>query len=115
LPYGDRKTLKSLLSRDVFDGFEAVIADRESRGEVVKSTFVGIEKAEITQADVRGNEEQVTVRILCQLITATYDKAGQLIDGDAEQVAEVNDLWTFARDIRSRDPNWKLVATEADA
>mgnify|MGYP001213499093 FL=1 len=92
-----------------------MIADRESRGEVVKSTFVGIEKAEITQAGVRGNEEQVTVRILCQLITATYDKAGQLIDGDAEQVAEVNDLWTFARDIRSRDPNWKLVATEADA
>lgn len=112
---GDRKTLKSLLSRDVLDGFETVIADRESRGEVVKSTFVGIERAEITQAVVRDNEEQITVRIICQLITATYDKAGTLIDGDAEQVTEVNDLWTFARDVRSRDPNWKLVATEADA
>ncbi|GEO86587.1 MULTISPECIES: Tim44/TimA family putative adaptor protein [Alphaproteobacteria] len=112
---GDRKTLKGLLSREVFEGFESVIADRESRGEVVKSTFVGIEKAEITQAVVRDNEEQITVRILCQLISATFDKAGTLIDGDAEQVTEVNDLWTFARDIRSRDPNWKLVATEADA
>jgi predicted lipid-binding transport protein (Tim44 family) len=112
---GDRKTLKSLLSRDVLEGFETVIADRESRGEVVKSTFVGIERAEITQAVVRDNEEQITVRIICQLITATYDKAGTLIDGDAEQVTEVNDLWTFARDVRSRDPNWKLVATEADA
>jgi predicted lipid-binding transport protein (Tim44 family) len=112
---GDRKTLKSLLSREVLEGFEAVIADRESRGEVVKSTFVGIERAEITQAAVKDNEELITVRIICQLITATYDKAGALIDGDAEQVSEVNDLWTFARDVRSRDPNWKLVATESEA
>ena len=48
------------------------------------------------------------------MISATYDKAGNLIDGDAESVAEVNDLWTFARDTRSRDPNWKLIATESE-
>lgn len=111
---GDRKALKGLLSREVFDGFESAIADRESRGEIVKSTFVGIEKADIIQASARENEEQVTVRIVSQLITATYDKAGAIIDGDAEAVSEVNDVWTFARDVRSRDPNWKLIATEAE-
>ncbi|KPF42897.1 Tim44/TimA family putative adaptor protein [Rhizobium sp. G187] len=111
---GDRKTLKGLLSREVLEGFESAIAERESRGEVVKSTFVGIEKAEITHASVRDNEEQITIRIVCQLITATYDRDNKLIDGDAELVAEVNDVWTFARDVRSRDPNWKLVATEAE-
>ncbi len=63
---------------------------------------------------VKGHEEQVTVRIVSQLISATYDKAGTLVDGDAETVAEVIDIWTFARDIRSRDPNWKLVATESE-
>lgn len=111
---GDRKALKGLLSREVFDGFESAIADRESRGEIVKSTFVGIEKADIIQASARENEEQVTVRIVSQLITATYDKVGAIIDGDAEAVSEVNDVWTFARDVRSRDPNWKLIATEAE-
>jgi predicted lipid-binding transport protein (Tim44 family) len=111
---GDRKTLKGLLSREVFEGFESAIADRESRGETMKSTFVGIEKAEITHASAKDNEEQITVRILSQLITATYDKGGALIDGDAETVADVNDVWTFARDVRSRDPNWKLIATEAE-
>ncbi|MCY1665364.1 Tim44/TimA family putative adaptor protein [Rhizobium sp. SL86] len=111
---GDRKALKNLLSKEVFDGFEAAIADRESRGEVVKSSFVGIDKADITQVVVKGHEEQVTVRIVSQLISATYDKAGTLVDGDAETVAEVIDIWTFARDIRSRDPNWKLVATESE-
>lgn len=111
---GDRKTLKGLLSAEVYEGFDAAIAERESRGEVVKSTFVGIEKADMTHAEIKNSEEQVTVRIISQLISATYDKAGTLIDGDAEAVAEVNDLWTFARDIRSRDPNWKLIATESD-
>ncbi|CDZ30014.1 Import inner membrane translocase subunit Tim44 [Neorhizobium galegae bv. officinalis] len=111
---GDRKTLKGLLSKEVFDGFDAAITDRESRGEVVKSTFVGIDKADITHAAVKDAEEQITVRIVSQLISATYDKAGALIDGDQETVAEVTDIWTFARDIRSRDPNWRLVATESE-
>jgi predicted lipid-binding transport protein (Tim44 family) len=111
---GDRKTLKGLLSREVFEGFDAAISEREARGEVVKSTFVGIEKADITHADIKDSEEQITVRIISQLISATHDKSGALVDGDAEAVTEVNDIWTFARDIRSRDPNWKLIATESE-
>ncbi|MCW0981831.1 Tim44/TimA family putative adaptor protein [Rhizobium sp. X9] len=111
---GDRKTLKNLLSKEVFDGFDAAISERESRGEVVKSTFVGIEKADITQAAVRDSEVQVTLRLVSQLISATYDKDGKLVDGDPDAVAEVDDIWTFSRDIRSRDPNWKLIATESE-
>ncbi|WEX77414.1 Tim44/TimA family putative adaptor protein [Sinorhizobium numidicum] len=111
---GDRKTLKGLLSREVYEGFDTAIAEREAKGEVVKSTFVGIEKADIVHAELKENEENITVRIVSQLISATYDKQGKLIDGDADSVAEVNDLWTFARDVRSRDPNWKLIATESE-
>ncbi|AXV16893.1 calcium-binding protein [Neorhizobium sp. SOG26] len=111
---GDRKTLKGLLSKEVFEGFDAAITEREARGEVVKSTFVGIDKADITHALVKGSEAQVTVRIVSQLISATFDKAGAIIDGDQETVAEVIDIWTFARDTRSRDPNWKLIATESE-
>ncbi|AEG06012.1 Tim44/TimA family putative adaptor protein [Sinorhizobium meliloti] len=111
---GDRKTLKGLLSREVYEGFEAAIAEREAKGEVVKSTFVGIDKADIVHAEIKDAEENITVRIISQLISATYDKQGKLVDGDADSVAEVNDLWTFARDIRSRDPNWKLIATESE-
>ena len=111
---GDRKTLKGLLSREVFDGFSAAITEREQRGETVKSTFVGIEKADIVQAAAKDSEVQITVRILSQLISATFAKDGSVMDGDAETVGEVNDLWTFSRDVRSRDPNWKLVATESE-
>jgi predicted lipid-binding transport protein (Tim44 family) len=111
---GDRKTLKNLLSKEVYEGFDAAISEREAKGEVVKSTFVGIDKAELTHASVKGPEEQVTVRIVSQLISATFDRDGAIVDGDQENVAEVTDIWTFARDARSRDPNWKLVATESE-
>lgn len=111
---GDRKTLKGLLSREVFDGFVAAIEEREARGETVRSNFVGIEKASIIQAEMKGTEANITVRIISQLISATLDRDGQVIEGDLAEVTDVNDVWTFARDTRSRDPNWRLIATEAD-
>jgi len=111
---GDRKTLKNLLSREVFDGFVAAIADREGRSEKVQSSFVGIDKINIVGAEMKGSEAHVTLRIVSELISATRDKAGEVIDGDPETVAEVKDVWTFARDTRSKDPNWKLVATEEE-
>jgi len=111
---GDRKTLKNLLSKEVYDGFVAAIADREARSEKVQSSFVGIRKIDLTAAEMKGTEAHLTLRIVSELISATRDAAGKVIDGDPDTVAEVKDVWTFARDTRSRDPNWKLVATEAE-
>jgi len=112
---GDRRTLKNLLSREVYDGFEAAITEREKRGESVESRFVSIDNAEITAAELRGRSAQVTVRFQSKLVSVTRDKNGNVIDGNAEKVTDVTDVWTFARDVSSRDPNWKLVATEAEA
>lgn len=112
---GDRKTLKNLLSREVYDGFAAAISEREQRKEQVRSNFVGIEKAVIKSAGVIDRDAQVTVEFVSQIVSSTHDAAGEVIDGDPDQVGEVRDIWTFARDIRSNDPNWKLVATESDS
>ncbi len=111
---GDLVTLKNLLSLDVYEGFETAIKDRQKNGETVKSSFVGVEKADMMTAGVENKQASITVRIVSQLISATYNSDGKLIDGDEEEVAEVRDIWTFARDISSRDPNWKLVATASE-
>jgi len=110
---GDRRTLKNLLSRDVYEGFEAAIREREGKGETVETRFVSIDKSDITGAELRGRNAQITVRFVSQLISVTRDKSSNVIDGNAEKVTDVTDVWTFARDLSSRDPNWKLVATEA--
>lgn len=110
---GDRKTLKQLLNRDVYDGFVGAIGEREGRNETIEFKFVGIDKAEITAAGVRGATVQVTVRFLSKLVSATRDKSGAVVDGDPSHVGDVTDIWTFEREASARDPNWKLVATES--
>lgn len=110
---GDRTMLRDLLSREVFEGFAAAIAEREKRGETVETTFVSIDKANITEAQMKGKSAQVTVRFLSKLITATRDRDGNLIDGAADRVVDMTDIWTFARDTSQRDPNWKLIATDS--
>jgi predicted lipid-binding transport protein (Tim44 family) len=110
---GDRRQLRNLLSREVFDGFDTAITEREQRNETAESRFVSIDGSTITAAELRNRTAQVTVRFISKLISATRDNAGAVIDGNAEKVTDVTDVWTFARDVSSRDPNWKVVATEA--
>ncbi|WP_421693009.1 Tim44/TimA family putative adaptor protein [Aestuariivirga sp.] len=112
---GDKAALKNLLSKDVFDGFARAIDSRTSLGQRVESRFVGINNATIQQASLSGSRANVTMAFASELITATYDKAGQLVDGDPKQIKDVDDVWTFERDVTSRNPNWKLVATQAPA
>jgi predicted lipid-binding transport protein (Tim44 family) len=110
---GDRRSLKNLLAKEVYDGFEAAIREREAKGETVETRFVSIDKSDVTAVDVRGRTAQITIRFISQLVSVTRDKSGNVIDGSPDKVTDVTDVWTFARDLSSRDPNWKLVATEA--
>jgi len=110
---GDRRQLRSLLSREVFEGFDSAITERENRGETAETRFVSIDGSAITAAELRAKTAQVTVRFISKLVSSTRDRSGAVIDGNAEKVTDVTDVWTFARDVASRDPNWKVVATEA--
>lgn len=112
--FGNRKELKNLLSREVYDSYVAAINEREARGETVQFDFVGVEKSDIIQAEIAGRDVNVTVRLVSQIISATLGKDKEIVEGDAENIAEVIDVWTFSRDIKSRDPNWRLVASEPD-
>jgi predicted lipid-binding transport protein (Tim44 family) len=109
---GDKRALKTLLSREVYDGFDAAINDREKKGHKVETRFVSIDTAAITGAEMRGRTAQVTVRFVSQLVSVTRDAKGTVVDGSPDKVTDVTDVWTFAREASSRDPNWKLVATE---
>jgi len=112
---GDKQALKNLLSKEVFEGFSRAIDTRSSLGQRIESRFVGIDKTSIQQVSLAGRKASITMEFVSELISATYDKAGQVIDGDPKDIRKVTDVWTFERDVGSRDPNWKLVATEAPA
>jgi predicted lipid-binding transport protein (Tim44 family) len=111
--------LKDLLDRPVYDGFVRAVSERESRGEQIDQSFVGIDKAEILESEVKSGIASITVRFVSQLISATRDKAGAIISGDSQRIKEVTDIWTFSRDVSSAkaraNPNWHLIATQSPA
>jgi len=108
---GDRRALRDLLSSEVYESFEAAIKDREKHEQKTETRFVSIDKAEIVSAEARDRSAQITVRFVSQMISVTRDKTGTIVDGSPDKVADITDVWTFARDTASRDPNWKLVGT----
>jgi predicted lipid-binding transport protein (Tim44 family) len=110
---GNRKTLKNLLNNEVYEGFNGAIAERERRGEQIDQSFVGIKSADLVEAELKAGIAHLTVKFVSELISATRDRSGVVISGDPKRIREVTDIWTFAREAASRDPNWKLIATQA--
>jgi predicted lipid-binding transport protein (Tim44 family) len=109
---GDRLTLQNLLDKDVLDSFTAAIAAREGRGESMTTQVVSVDQVTIEDAGMRDRLAQITLRFASKLISATHDKSGALIDGNPDKSVDMSDIWTFARNVDSRDPNWKLIATQ---
>ena len=108
---GERDVLRPLLSDDVFDTFERAIKSREARNIRVDFTFLKLKGSRISGAEMKGRTAEVTVTFESEVMMAGYDPSGALVEGDAKTPHSVTDIWTFARDTNSRDPNWALVAT----
>jgi predicted lipid-binding transport protein (Tim44 family) len=110
---GNREVLRNLLAPSVFESFATALDEREKRGEKVTTTFVSIDKVAVEEAALRGSTAEIKIHFTSQMITATRDQAEKVIDGSTDRVVQVDDIWTFVRDTKSRDPNWKLAATES--
>lgn len=110
---GDKRTLKPLLSDEVYETFNTAITERERRGESRELTLVGINRAEVTDATFDGAEAEITVTFASEQIAFTKNVAGAVIQGDPTTIRQVTDVWTFARNTQSSDPNWLLVGTAA--
>ena len=108
---GDRRALKDLLSSEVYESFETVIKDREKHEQKTETRFVSIDKAELVGAEARDRAAQLTVRFVSQMIRSPATRPAPSSTATPDKVADITDVWTFARDITSRDPNWKLVGT----
>ncbi len=110
---GDKQALRPLLANDVFDDFAGAIDARQSEQQSLETTLVGIESAEIIEAEMQGKTAFVTIKFVSQQINVTRDSEGRILDGAPGEMVNITDIWTFARNTRSRDPNWSLVATRS--
>ena len=111
---GDKAALKPLLSKEVYDSFSSVIDQRQKSGQRMVMQFVGVKRSKIEDVKLEGKRAQLAVRFVGEMISATLDSEGNTVEGDPKLIRDVDDRWTFERDITSRDPNWKLIDTSDD-
>ena len=109
---GDEETLGWLVEDDVRAGFSEAIAERNAAGHVLDNRLIVIERAMISEATVEGRVARITVRFDADIASITRDQEGNLVAGSMTDAVENKDAWTFARALKSNDPNWKLVETD---
>jgi predicted lipid-binding transport protein (Tim44 family) len=108
---GDRATLRSLTSDDVFASFEAALAQRAQNGETLETTFLDFKDVKIVTAVSDRIGARMAVSFDAQFLTVTRDRKGEIIEGDPDKPSNITDIWTFARRHDAGGPNWTLVAT----
>ena len=112
---GDRQELEWLCDADVLASFGEAIAAREAEGHVLDNRLVRIEKVQIIEAGVTGRMAEISLRFEADIAAVTRDRDGNVVAGSLTDAVGTNDIWTFTRDLRSTDPNWKLSETDEAA
>ncbi len=110
---GKLKEIKSLLDKNVYQQFDEAIKDRNSKNISSQTTFIGINSAEIKEHNQNKNILEVTVEFVSEIISCVKDKENKIISGDSEKIKKVIDILKFSKDIRSPNPNWFLIYTQA--
>lgn len=107
---GDTAALRPLLADDVYENFARVIRERQAVGEQYEVRVERVREADVVEAKLDANRvATVTVKLVSDQINAVRDQNGVVIDGNANTLVEANDVWTFARNTRDRNPNWALT------
>ena len=108
---GDKKTLKELLSTEVYKNFETEIDNRKHLATTEENTLIAILSSEIKSILLEKDFARIVVEIVSEQINLLKNKSGEVIEGDPAHVNKVSEIWTFARNLNSDNPNWKLVET----
>jgi predicted lipid-binding transport protein (Tim44 family) len=110
---GDKDKLRPLLSDEVYEPFSKAIDERNAAHESLETRILSLKQIDIAEAELDGRIARVTLKIVSDQINVVRAHDGSIVDGDPEHAIEKTDFWTFARDTRSADPNWVLVATDS--
>ena len=108
---GDKKLLKNLLGKGLFNDFSEVIDERKKKELKYETTFIGIKSSKILELKKIENIYKVTVNFVSEIITCVKDKNNQVIEGNPDTIKTVNDVWKFSKNMWSQDPTWYLVET----
>tara|TARA_B100001123_G_C15282758_1_gene1014563 strand:+ start:791 stop:1390 length:600 start_codon:yes stop_codon:yes gene_type:complete len=108
---GDKKSLKSLLGKKLFEDFSNVIDERKQKQHKYETTFIGLKSSKILEFKKIENIYKVSVDFVSEIITCVKDKDNKIIEGNPDTIKTVNDVWKFSKNMWSQDPTWYLIET----
>lgn len=111
---GDLRTLKDLLSPGVYNAFESEIHNRQDRGETVQTDIHQVKSAEILGITRLDRMVFIKLRFIAEETCVIRDREGMIISGNPDKITVMNDVWTFGKDVKSKDPTWYLFETSDD-
>lgn len=109
---GDKEALRFLCDDDVFESFSGVIDSHAERGEILENRLIRIEEARIIDASYDHPVARITVRFDSDISVLVKNSDGVVIGGSMTDAVESHDVWTFFRDVKGGDRNWKLDETD---
>tara|TARA_B100000029_G_scaffold37867_1_gene35573 strand:+ start:3038 stop:3640 length:603 start_codon:yes stop_codon:yes gene_type:complete len=108
---GDKKSLKSLLGKGMYEDFSQVIDERKKKELKYETTFIGVKSSKVLEFKKIENIYKVTVNFVSEIITCARDKNDKIVEGNPDVIKTVNDVWKFSKNMWSQDPTWYLVET----
>ena len=110
---GDKKSLKGLLEKNMFERFSEVIDERKNKQLKYETTFIGLKSSKVLEFKKVENLYKVSVNFVSEIITCVKDKNNKIIEGNPETIKTVNDVWKFSKNMWSQNPTWYLIDTSS--
>ena len=110
----DRKTLKPLLTKDLYKSFDDVIKERSVKKITSDMTFIGIKETKVLDVKVVGSVHKVKTKFVSEIVNCLKNDKGEVIEGNPEQIKLVTDVWVFQKDLKSSDPTWYLTELSSE-
>ena len=111
LAVGDKKTLKLLTGREMYDEFLQALEERNKKQLKYETTFIGIKSANIKEFKKENSVYKITVGFVSEMISCIKDKDNNIVEGNPDIIKTVKDVWKFSKNMWSHNPTWYLVDT----
>ena len=108
---GDKKKLKSLLGKKIYENFSNAIDERNKNKIKSETTFIGVKSSKISEFVKEDNIFKITVKFVSEMIICLKDKDNKIIEGNPDVIKMVYDDWKFSKNMWSQNPNWYLIET----
>ena len=110
---GEINKIKHLLSTNVFSIFSKEIKSRTRKKYILEHTLVSIKSADIENANFKSSIADIVVKFISEQVNLLKNEKGKILKGNDEYIENHTNYWTFSKDLKSSNPNWKLVVTKA--